>query len=155
MNTNVRVSLVETPAELAQCFEIRCRVFVEEQNVPRALELDDLDRVAQHVIALDGDGKAVGTARYYVKGSSVKIGRVAVIKSRRGKGIGVLLMEFILEHAALAGFSAAELNAQSYVVSFYERLGFTPYGDEFEEAGIPHRQMRLELRDGEMPREGV
>jgi len=155
METDVHVSLVESAAELAQCLEIRFEVFVDEQGVPRSLEHDDMDSVATHVIARDGSGQHVGTARYYPMGSSMKIGRVAVLKPLRGYGVGGALMNFILENGEREGFTSAELNAQSYVVSFYERLGFVAYGEEFEDAGIPHRHMRRELQPLDRPQEGV
>ena len=155
MATDVHVSLVASAAELAQCLKIRFEVFVDEQGVPRSLEHDDMDGVATHVIARDGSGRPVGTARYYPMGSSMKIGRVAVLKPLRGKGVGVMLMNFILENGLNEGFTSAELNAQSYVVSFYERIGFVAYGEEFEDAGIPHRHMRRELQSHEWPQEGV
>ncbi len=126
--------------EFAQCIQIRITVFVEEQGVPFEEERDEYDEAALHFLAT-AEGAATGTARVLLKdeGNTAKIGRVAVSKSARGLGIGAALIRHI-EHEV--GASQFLLDAQTHALRFYERLGYTAYGEEFMEAGISHRHMR-------------
>ena len=124
---------------------VRRQVFVEEQGVDEALEIDGRDADATHLLLTDGD-TPVGTARLrYPDPETVKIERVAVLSSRRGEGLGRRLMERAEAHARESGATTAKLHGQQRVVPFYERLGYEPVGDPFEEAGIPHRAMVKQL----------
>ena len=114
---------------------VRRRVFVEEQNVPEALEWDDEDASSRHVMAVAPDGAAVGTGRLLRDGH---IGRMAVLKEWRGRGVGSALLDHLLRLARVTGHEAVRLHAQTHAVGFYERHGFVPEGGEFMEAGIPH-----------------
>ncbi|MCE9663620.1 GNAT family N-acetyltransferase [Halomonas sp. M5N1S17] len=122
--------------------EIRRVVFIEEQQVPLEEEWDGRDGDCRHFVALRHD-IPLGTARLLPDGH---IGRVAVLSEARGLGIGAALMEAAIEAARQLGHDQVELAAQTHALDFYERLGFTAYGDEFMDAGIPHRNMRLTLR---------
>lgn len=122
--------------------EIRRRVFIEEQAVPEALEIDGEDPFAAHWLATC-DGEAAGTARLLRDGH---IGRVAVLARWRGLGLGTALVAAAVEHARAAGLREVYLHAQTHALPFYERHGFQAYGPEFLDAGIPHRAMRLLLR---------
>src|SRR5262249_44319248 len=51
----------------------------------------------------------------------------------------------LLEQARELGYPAVELHAQSHAIPFYEKFGFAAYGDAFDECGILHRMMRIEL----------
>lgn len=119
--------------------EIRRKVFIDEQNVPQEEEWDGLDPACQHFLAML-DGQPVGTARLL---PDAHIGRVAVLANARGTGIGVLLMQAAIEAARHAGHLQVVLSAQVHALAFYERLGFVAHGDEFLDAGIPHREMTL------------
>lgn len=121
--------------------EIRRLVFIEEQAVPVEEEWDGLDPDCLHILAWHGS-KALGTARLLPDGH---IGRVAVLAEARGLGIGVALMQATIEAARSHGHAHVELAAQTHALPFYERLGFVAFGDEFIDAGIPHRNMRLPL----------
>ncbi|MCA1769701.1 MAG: GNAT family N-acetyltransferase [Halomonas sp.] len=123
--------------------EIRQIVFIEEQRVPFAEEWDGRDDDCRHFLALL-DGAPVGTARLL---SDAHIGRVAVLAEARGSGIGAALMLAAIETARRENYPAVELAAQTHALTFYERLGFTAFGDQFLDAGIPHRNMRLELSE--------
>jgi predicted GNAT family N-acyltransferase len=127
--------------------QIRMEVFVDEQQVPPHLEPDEYDADALHLLTVVPEtGEAVATARIVDKGQGLaKIGRVAVRKEWRGKHIGDSLMRFALETATASGFTMAALDAQTYVIPFYERLGFVAEGPVFDDAGIPHRHMRRTL----------
>ena len=126
------------------CAAIRRRVFIEEQNVPEDLELDDLDATAVHLLATQG-GCPVGTARLLIEGDAAKIGRVALLPEARGTGAGAALMRAALHELRARGVRTAKLGAQTHAIGFYEKLGFTAYGPEYDDAGIPHRDMSLAL----------
>jgi len=120
---------------------VRQAVFVEEQNVPPELEQDGKDPGMYHVLAVQS-GKAVGTARMSRDGH---IGRVAVLKSMRGRGIGALLMKELERQALNAGIHSLHLNAQVHAKSFYSALKYIEEGEIFEEAGISHIHMKKNL----------
>ncbi len=140
----ITINLARTPAERAQCLAIRMEVFVHEQQVPAELELDEYDDDATHVL-LTEDGVPLATARLVDKHGVAKIGRVAVVKDARGRGLGLRVMEAMLEEARRQGFGNAMLDSQTYAIPFYEKLGFAAEGEEFDDAGIPHRLMRRRL----------
>jgi ElaA protein len=126
-------------ADFDACMALRIEVFVHEQKVPEEEERDELDPAARHFLA-EEDGVPVGTLRIVLKAPDVaKITRVAVRRAHRGRGIGVALMR-AAEAAVTAPVLA--LDAQSYALPFYERLGYAAEGEEFMEAGIAHRHMR-------------
>lgn len=140
----VEVQLADTEDARAQCLAIRMAVFVDEQQVPAELELDEYDGIATHLL-LTENGKPLATARLLDKHGVAKIGRVAVVQGARGRGLGLHVMEAVLEEARRQGFSHAMLDSQSYAIPFYEKLGFMAEGEEFDDAGIPHRLMRRRL----------
>jgi len=133
------------PDELDRCLALRREVFVEEQGVPLAEEMDGLDAGCTHFLALAG-GDAVGTARLRVTDDGrAKAERVAVRRSVRRSGAGRTLMRALEDEARARGRPELVLNAQVPVIAFYERLGYRVDGPEFLEAGIPHRAMRKRL----------
>jgi predicted GNAT family N-acyltransferase len=129
---------------MEQAWALRRRVFIEEQHVPEAIEMDADDAHAYHVLALDGD-RPVGCGRMVRHSDHVKIGRMAVLRERRSEGIGRRILEFLMEAARRQGFDKAVLHAQLHAEGFYLRCGYLPDGDAFEEAGIMHRRMEREL----------
>jgi len=138
----VHVKKVKSKTDLKKALAIRLRVFVREQRVPREIELDCDDETAMHLLACV-NAKAVGTARVVVKGRAAKVGRMAVLKSCRGRGIGGELLNRALKLAKMRGANQIYLHAQVSVISFYKKFGFRPRGRVFMEAGIPHRKMIL------------
>ncbi|HEY2987122.1 MAG TPA: GNAT family N-acetyltransferase [Candidatus Binatia bacterium] len=141
----IRVRQVVSEKDLKRAFSIRIRVFVREQGVPEEIELDEDDRRAIHFLATV-EGKPVGTARLVIKNERAKIGRMAVLKSYRDKGVGKALLERAIELARKRRAKLIFLNAQVPVIGFYERIGFRCVGRVFMEAGIPHRKMVLVTR---------
>jgi predicted GNAT family N-acyltransferase len=121
---------------------LRLDVFVREQNVPEALEWDDLDATSAHVLALNEAGQPIGCGRLTPKR---KIGRMAVHRDWRGHGVGAALLHKLIDHARTLGWPEISLDAQIQAMGFYEREGFVATGDVFDDAGIPHRTMRLAL----------
>lgn len=141
----MEVRRVDGDEELEAALAVRRAVFVEEQGVPEHRELDGRDDTATHYIAYDGD-RAVGAARRReYDDSRAKVERVAVRESERGRGIGRALMDAVEADAAEADYDEVILHAQVPVVSFYEDLGYEVTSEEFEDAGIPHREMRKPL----------
>ena len=141
--------------DLSDAHAIRRRVFVEEQNVSEADEYDGTDGACIHVVAYDGDvpvstGRIMvsppvgtidpGTGQMISHGDYI-IGRVATLKSHRGRGLGKAVMEVLIKACAIMGGKRQILHAQLSARGFYEKLGFTPYGEEFDECGIPHIAM--------------
>jgi predicted GNAT family N-acyltransferase len=125
-------------------YAVRHQVFVVEQAVPPALERDEFDDIAVHLVALHGDD-VIGTLRIVVSGGSAKIGRMAVLAAHRKAGIGSLLMEHAGEVARSANAKEITLHAQLTAKEFYRRLGYREEGDVFEEAGIAHIAMRKRI----------
>ena len=120
---------------------IRKSVFIEEQHVPKELEWDGLDSGCTHALAMIG-ATPVATARLTPQG---QIGRMAVLREFRGRGIGSQLLAAVVEQARRAGHTEVFLHAQVSVIGFYERHGFVAEGENFMDAGIEHRTMRLSL----------
>lgn len=122
---------------------IRREVFIEEQGVDEALEWDGEDERAYHWLATQ-NGEPVGTVRMLRDGH---IGRMAVRKAYRSKGIGKDLLHRVIRHARLKNLREVWLHAQLSAVGFYQQFGFSPYGPEFMDANIRHQAMRLTLRE--------
>ena len=121
---------------------IRFEVFVDEQKVPAEIELDDMDAVCLHAVAYDEAGKAIGTGRLLPDGH---IGRMAVRQPGRGTGVGGAILTLLMDKARARGDAAVVLNAQIVAAPFYARHGFVQLGEQFEEAGIAHVEMRLQF----------
>ena len=117
---------------------IRTKVFVDEQNVPPELEIDGLDDTCVHYLAASPSGEIIGTARLLLTG---QIGRMAVLPQWRKRGIGANLLAACVDGARKRDFSRIFLHAQTHAIDFYSRYGFVAIGDEFDDAGIPHREM--------------
>ncbi|MBW5482847.1 GNAT family N-acetyltransferase [Streptomyces bambusae] len=148
------VRVARTEADRAACFAVRTEVFVVEQSVPESIEYDAYDADAVHVLAVGPDGSPLGTGRLLHGPAAVaktgsadvaSLGRLAVLKSARGTGVGAALVRALEAEAARLGLTAVDLGAQTHALGFYEQLGYVAYGPEFEEAGIAHRSMRRPL----------
>jgi len=146
MIQNIRDDFRIEPADWATDYDalraVRDPVFVDEQKVPIEDEIDAQDPLSKHVIARDSANTPIGTGRL---SPERLIGRMAVIREWRGRGVGEALLAALLDQARALGYPAVELHAQSHAISFYEKFGFAAYGEEFDECGILHRMMRIEL----------
>ena len=133
------IAVVDDEADVNAALDIRREVFCVEQGVDESEEIDGLDPECRHYLARLA-GEPVGTARtrFLANAGGVKIERVAVLKSIRGRGIGKAIMIRVLEDITVG---RAVLNAQLQVENFYARLGFVAKGDVFQEAGIEHVRM--------------
>ena len=134
----LRIELADWKTAQVEAERIRFAVFVEEQGVPPELEMDGNDRASLHALAYDGES-AIGTGRLLPDGH---IGRMAVLKDRRGRGAGRALLRKLVEAARSRGDREVQLSAQVHALGFYLAEGFQPEGPVYEEAGIPHQAMR-------------
>jgi predicted GNAT family N-acyltransferase len=137
---NQTVRVARSQGDFFQLIRLREEVFVVEQEVPIEIELDQDDDRAIHFIARAGQD-VVGTARLVVEERVGKIGRMAVRKRWRGRGIGRKLVDLIKKVSNEMDLSELILHAQEQAIPFYERLGFSVEGKRFKEAGIWHRKM--------------
>jgi predicted GNAT family N-acyltransferase len=149
----IEVCIVRTPDEMAEALAVRRAVFIEEQAVPETLEIDEHDgdpasvSTAIHVL-IRSEGRPVATGRLLLDGppgENAHIGRVAVQREARGQGFGREVMRALQAEARARGLPGITLAAQLHAIGFYERLGYTAYGDVFLDAGIEHRWMGLTL----------
>jgi YbgC/YbaW family acyl-CoA thioester hydrolase len=136
-----------TWAELgADAGALRTRVFVQEQKIPAELEWDEADATAVHAVATNRLGQPLATGRLLHAAPGVaKVGRMAVHEAVRGSGLGAQVLHALADAAAARGDRQVVLHAQRTAEGFYRRLGFTPQGEPFEEAGIPHVEMAAPL----------
>ncbi|MEY3013872.1 MAG: hypothetical protein RIT45_2607 [Pseudomonadota bacterium] len=121
--------------ELHDILWLRNEVFVVGQKITSEPEVDGRDPECVHVFGRDADGRVVATARVFLAGDVVKVGRVAVARDQQRGGVGTALMEHV--HRVI-GDRPAALSAQAYLRAWYQRLGWQPVGEEYEEAEIPH-----------------
>ncbi len=123
---------------------IRQIVFIDEQHVSPEDEWDNMDDKAQHYL-LYINNEVVACARLLLADTTGKIGRVAVLKAYRNQGIALQLMRYIINDARKQGIKLLTLDAQTYIISLYEKLGFNVCSEEFSDAGIPHKSMQLQI----------
>jgi predicted GNAT family N-acyltransferase len=146
----IRIELTDWAGARAEASRIRETVFVAEQGVPAELELDEHDPHCIHALARDETGRAVATGRLLPSETQdgrivAHVGRMAVLRKWRGRGIGGALLARLIEAARERGDAEVVLAAQTHAQDFYRAHGFLAQGDEFIEAGIPHRTMRRVL----------
>lgn len=160
----VEARRAETDAERADALAVRRTVFVEEQGVPEALEVDGRDDESIHFVVYaesedesegrdtdpsesdDADARPIGAGRLREVGEGVgKVERIAVLKPRRGEGVGRAIMRTLESTAVDEGLSKLVMHAQTPVEGFYRDLGYETTSDEFEEAGISHVEMAKSL----------
>ena len=139
------VKLVTTDEEKQLAFDVRLKVFVEEQGIPRHLEIDEFDDKAAHFIVQDGEHTIAAARLREISPGVGKVERVCVLKEYRGKRLGVFTMEHIEKYAVDHGLNTLKLNAQTYAVPFYEKLGYVVTSPEFLDAYIPHRAMEKQI----------
>jgi len=140
----VTLTIAQT-RDITLCRALRRTVFIDEQGVLEADEVDDLDEVAIHLLAHE-DGQAIGSARLLVHGEVGKIGRVCVLAHARGRGIGAALIRHAVERfRGQSGITRVKLGAQTHALGFYAALGFVAIGEVYDDAGIAHRDMILEF----------
>ncbi|MEK3805597.1 MULTISPECIES: GNAT family N-acetyltransferase [unclassified Metabacillus] len=142
----MNVRIVKSDEELQDAYDVRTKVFVEEQQVPEEEEIDQFEREASHVVLYDGD-QPVGAGRFRILNGVGKMERICVLPEYRSKGAGKMIMEKLEEIAAAKDMQTLKLNAQTHAEAFYERLGYRTISKEtFLDAGIPHVTMMKEIK---------
>jgi predicted GNAT family N-acyltransferase len=140
----IEVRPTRDEAEVAAALALREEVFCGEQGVSLAEERDGRDEEALHLVVVD-DGVVVGTCRLLVEGTTVKLGRMAVSRKRRGLGLARALITEAEARARALGAERMELAAQLNAQALYDRAGYASYGDVFLDAGIEHVMMAKAL----------
>jgi len=141
-NPAVTISLGNWDDKKADLYFVRKTVFVDEQHVPAEIEMDENDPLCRHVLACDGN-RPIGTGRIDPKG---KIGRMAILPAYRGTGGGRRILEALIQYGKDNGLRHFYLSSQTHAVGFYEKACFVRYGEEFEEAGIGHVMMAMDIQ---------
>jgi predicted GNAT family N-acyltransferase len=138
----VRIELLSWDDARERASAIRFEVFVEEQGVPREIELDEQDPFCLHALAFDETGVPIATGRLLPDGH---IGRMAVRRAWRRRGVGGAILERLVDAARDRGDAEAALSAQVHALGFYRAHGFAAEGEPYVEAGIAHQSMRRRL----------
>ena len=134
-----QVIKARNPLEFREVYRIREVVFIDEQNVPRHLEIENEE--AEYFLLIK-DGRTLATGRYRDLGTYYKVERMAVLKESRGQGIGRVLLKHMMEE--IPRDKTTILHAQTHAKEFYEKCGFIASGDVFYEADIPHYKMTFQ-----------
>lgn len=132
------LELADWPAAQALVMPLRLAVFVVEQGVPAEMEMDEFDPLSLHAVLRNEAGEVVATGRLLPDGH---IGRMAVRRDARGRGLGRRVLLALLAQARAAGMARLVLHAQITAQGFYSGHGFVPEGPVFQEAGIAHVRM--------------
>lgn len=140
----MNIQKVMTAKERADAFQVRKNVFVSEQKVPEALEIDEHEDTAIHFICYKED-KPVGASRLRFIDNTGKLERLCVLASYRKQSIGKALIQKMEKEASHQQYKTVKLNAQTQAIGFYEALGYEVISDTFMDAGIPHQTMKKQL----------
>lgn len=146
LDLQMTVKIVSDEKGQQDAYSVRKKVFVDEQGVPLILELDEHDQEAIHFVVYDEADQPIGAGRMRgLVNAHGKIERICILPEHRGKHLGNLIMNTLEEHAIKNSMKKLILNAQSYAVPFYEKLGYVVISPEFMDADIPHRAMEKSL----------
>ncbi|WP_077325159.1 GNAT family N-acetyltransferase [Virgibacillus siamensis] len=142
----MKIKVTGSDAEKQQAFDVRTKVFVDEQNVPPEEELDafDEDQMTIHFIGHEND-QLIAASRLRFVDTYGKLERICVLKEHRGNAHGTQLIGAMEARIQREGLTKSKLNAQTHAVDFYKRLGYEVVSGEFLDAGIPHVTMVKEL----------
>jgi predicted GNAT family N-acyltransferase len=144
MSQNYRIEVLNWQSEWQSKLKaVREAVFIIEQHVPLYIEWDEYDDYAIHLLALDDHDNAIGCARILL--DKAKIGRMGVVKSWRGCGLGFALLEKAIEVCKLHGLKKVSLSSQTHAIKFYEKAGFLVTSEAYIDANIWHVDMQLEV----------
>jgi predicted GNAT family N-acyltransferase len=150
--TELTIRLVQNTSEYQRVISLRKTVFVREQKVPLAMEIDEFEKDSQHVIVLLRN-KPIGCARLRTVNGSIKLERLCILKKYRGFGYGKEILQWMIDFALLQHPKNVYMHAQAYLIEFYKKFNFEPYGNIFDEAGIQHIEMRLRLKKSKMSKQ--
>ncbi|KAJ1718391.1 hypothetical protein LPJ61_006653 [Coemansia biformis] len=139
-------------AELEAAIQVRIRVFVEIQKFPLSEETDGYDSEAKHIVItnVSKNNVVIGTLRILRAGDAAKLGRVVVVPEYQGKGLGKRLIayaeQYIALHPDFLQCTSVKLGSQFDKRGFYERCGYMPRGDIYDELGCPHIWMYKDIQ---------
>lgn len=142
--TEPRIVVASTRREREDAVSVRIAVFVVEQGIPREEEIDEHDDTAIHCVGYVDD-TPVAAGRLVIADGYGKVGRMAVLPSYRSRGLGRLVLDALEREASSHGIPLLKLSAQLSARRFYDRAGYTPVGDIYDEVGIPHIAMEKRL----------
>ncbi|GAA0380579.1 GNAT family N-acetyltransferase [Bacillus horti] len=145
--TIYQVQHVKTEQQLKDAFYARNKVFVEEQQVPAELEIDEHEDHSEHFVIYDSKQAPVGAGRLRpISETDAKVERICVLSELRGQGIGLLMMQELEKVALERGIHTLYLHAQDHAEAFYQKLGYATVSEPFEEAGIVHVKMKKNIK---------
>lgn len=133
------------PALVADAFDLRQQVFTQEQGFPAEIDIDEYDDAALHVVLYLNQQPAAVLRCVLLDNGLIKVGRVAVQKSHRGKGLGREMMKFVQQYGTANQYQKIGLSAQHTAISFYQSLGYQTEGEMYDEDGMDHIFMSLSL----------
>lgn len=140
MEVSVKTFSEINTEELYDILQLRSEVFVVEQDCVYQ-DMDGKDQKALHVIGKN-NGKVVAYTRVFKSGdyfNMASIGRVVVKETERKYGLGVKIMNASVKAIQdRLNEDKIHLSAQTYLMKFYNSLGFVEVGEEYLEDGIPH-----------------
>lgn len=142
----LKVIQVVSDEQIQDAFNVRTKVFVDEQNVPFELEIDEFEAESAHFVLYNGD-LPIGAGRFRRVDNYGKVERICILKEYRKSGAGARIMNTIEDYAKSFPLTILKLNAQIYAIPFYEKLGYSVVSDEFMDAGIPHKTMEKSIND--------
>jgi len=137
--------LIPFGEDLTEVFDIRRKVFVEEQGISENIVFDEYDYLAIHAIVFQGtnQGKAIATGRMVYDGDSCTLGFIAVLKEHRGNQYGDFVVRMLINKAFNAGVERVIVNAQVENVDLYKKIGFIQEGEEFIAEGLQQIRMTI------------
>ncbi|KAB8139083.1 GNAT family N-acetyltransferase [Gracilibacillus oryzae] len=138
------IKIVENEQMLQDAYSVRYTVFVDEQNVPEELEIDELESEAIHFVGYIGDKPVAASRMRFVEGYG-KMERICILHEYRGRNFGKELLIYMEKVAKEKGMDKSKLNGQTQAESFYKKLGYETVSGEFMDAGIPHVTMTKAL----------
>ena len=139
------VKMTENDQERQYAYQIRKRVFVEEQNVPLEEEIDQYEDEFAHFVLFDDQDQPIGAGRFRVIDGIGKVQRICVLPGSRKNGAGASIMQAIERYALEQGITHLKLDAQLHAIPFYIKLGYDIISDEFLDAGILHKTMKKRI----------
>ncbi|SEP85354.1 GNAT family N-acetyltransferase [Piscibacillus halophilus] len=140
----MNVNQVQSKKQLEDAYQVRTKVFIEEQHVPPEIEVDEHEGDAVHFVGYLND-QPIAASRLRIIDDSGKLERICVLKDHRGQHYGVQMIEAMEQYLTQQNVSKSKLNAQTHAEDFYKKLGYHTISNEFMDAGIPHVTMVKEL----------
>jgi predicted GNAT family N-acyltransferase len=144
MSQNYRIEVLSWQSEMqARLKAVREEVFIKEQHVPLDIEWDEFDETAIHLLALDNLGQAIACAR--ILPTKGRIGRMGVLKSWRGCGVGYALLDKAIAVCKSQDIKKISISSQTHAIEFYKKAGFVVTSEAYIDANIWHVDMQLEV----------